>query len=322
MRRREFITALGGAVAVWPRAACAQQTPVVGLLHLQSPQTYALTGFRQGLKEAGFVEGQNVAVDYRWANSDAARLPELAVDLVQRRVAIIVTIASVPAALAAKAATTTIPIVFGFGGDPVELGLVASLNRPGGNITGAESMSGDLFGKQLGLLRELVPSTTRLAALVGAGPSTPTVIKDIQAAATAMGRPVDILIAGNISEIDSAFASLAQTPESALLITNSPLFIDRRVQVVTLASRHAIPTIYPFRENAEIGGLMVYGPNLQERDRQVGLYAGRILKGDKPAELPVIRSTKFEFIINLQTARTLKVTVPPTLLALTDEVIE
>jgi putative ABC transport system substrate-binding protein len=322
MRRRDFITLLGGAAAAWPLAARAQRAAaVVGLLHVASPGVYSLNGFYQGLKDLGFVEGQNVAIEYRWANNDPNRLPELAADLVRRRVKVIVALASIRAVRVAKAATSTIPIVLGNGGDPVDSGLVASFNRPGGNITGATSMSAELGSKQLGLLHELVPRAGRFAVLV----KPPTVVSslaDIQAAAVALGRQLEIFNVRTVAEIDTAFARLVQNRAEALLVTTDALFIDRRLQLVTLAARHTMPTLYPFREFMDVGGLMMYGPNLADRDRQVGIYTGRILKGEKPADLPIVRPTKFEFVINLQTARALGIEVPPTLLALTDAVIE
>jgi putative tryptophan/tyrosine transport system substrate-binding protein len=324
MKRREFITLLGGAAA-WPVTAGAQQPvmPVIGVLHIATPFVYSLAGFRQGLKEAGYVEGQNVAVEYRWANNEVNHLPELATDLVRRRVNVIVALASGQAAVAAKAATTTIPIVFGHGADPVQLGLVASMNRPGGNVSGVISMSGELGGKQIGLLHELLPRASRFAILIKPdNPAGEGLIKDAQAAASAIGRQLEVFTASTNSGIDAAVASLVQKRAEALLVTTDPLFNDRRVQLVTLTARHAIPVIYPFREYAEAGGLMTYGPNLADRDRQVGVYTGRILKGEKPADLPIMRSSKFEFIINLQTAKLLGIDVPPSLLAVADEVIE
>jgi putative tryptophan/tyrosine transport system substrate-binding protein len=324
IRRRDFITLLGGA-ATWPFAANAQQSgmPVIGLLHIATPFVYSLTGFRQGLKEAGYVEGQNVAIEYRWANNEVERLPELAADLVRRRVDVIVALASGPAAVAAKAATTTIPIVFGNGADPIQLGLVASMNRPGGNISGLTSLSGELGGKHISLLHELLPQAARFAVLVKTDNVTrEALIRDTQAAATAIGRQVEVFTANTNSEIDTAIASLVQKRAEALLVTNDPLFTARRVQLVTLTARHAVPAIYPFREYAEAGGLMSYGANLSDRDRQVGVYTGNILKGAKPANLPVMQSNKFEFLINLQTAKLLGIEVPPGLLAIADEVIE
>jgi len=326
MRRRDFITLLGGAAA-WPLAARAQQAvmPVVGFVYPGVPElsTGIVAAFRKGLNEAGFIEGRNVTVEFRFAYNDNARLPELAADLAQRRVAVIATPGSTPSALAAKAATTTIPIVFGIGPDPVEIGLVASLNRPGGNITGVSSMNAELGAKRLGLLHELLPTAVRFAVLVNPNNrNAEALTRDAQATASALSREVEILPASNTREIDAAFVSLLQKRADALLVSPDPLFDSRRVQLVTLATHHRLPTIYSFRENVEIGGLMSYGSSAAERDRQVGIYTGRILKGEKAAELPVIRAAKFEFIINLQTAKVLGLNVPQALLATADEVIE
>ena len=279
---------------------------------------------RKTEKDAGFVEGQSVAIEYRWANHEyLTRLPELAADLVRRRVAVIVAMASAPAALAAKAATTPIRIVFGFGVDPVAAGLVDSINRPSGNITGITSMSGELGGKQLELLHDLLPNATRFAVLLDPkNPATASLGRDAQAAASATGRHVEVLNASTIAEIDGVFAHLVENRVQGLLVTTDTLFADRRIQLIILSARHAIPAIYPFRENAEAGGLMSYGPNLADRDRQVGIYVGRILKGEKPSALPVMRATKFEFVINKQTAKTMGLVIPPTFFALADEVIE
>ena len=326
MRRRDFITLLGGAAA-WPLAARAQQAvmPVVGFVYPGVPElsTGIVAAFRKGLNEAGFIEGRNVTVEFRFAYNDNARLPELAADLAQRRVAVIATPGSTPSALAAKAATTTIPIVFGIGPDPVEIGLVASLNRPGGNITGVSSMNAELGAKRLGLLHELLPTAVRFAVLVNPNNrNAEALTRDAQATASALSREVEILPATSTREIDAAFVSLLQKRADALLVSPDPLFDSRRVQLVTLATHHRLPTIYSFRENVEIGGLMSYGSSAAERDRQVGIYTGRILKGEKAAELPVIRAAKFEFIINLQTAKVLGLNVPQALLATADEVIE
>jgi len=326
MRRRDFITLLGGAAA-WPLAARAQQAvmPVVGFVYPGVPElsTGIVAAFRKGLNEAGFIEGRNVTVEFRFAYNDNARLPELAADLAQRRVAVIATPGSTPSALAAKAATTTIPIVFGIGPDPVEIGLVASLNRPGGNITGVSSMNAELGAKRLGLLHELLPTAVRFAVLVNPNNrNAEALTRDAQATASALSRQVEVLPASNTREIDAAFVSLLQKRADALLVSPDPLFDSRRVQLVTLATHHRLPTIYSFRENVEIGGLMSYGSSAAERDRQVGIYTGRILKGEKAAELPVIRAAKFEFVINLQTAKVLGLNVPQALLATADEVIE
>jgi putative ABC transport system substrate-binding protein len=328
MQRREFITFLGGAAAAWPLAARAQQpgVPVVGFLYSSSPESSAnlVAAFRKGLSETGYVEGRNVAIEFRWGQNDPARLPELAADLVRRRVAVIATPPSTAATLAAKAATTTIPIVFTTGGDPVQNGLVAALNRPGGNVTGIISMNAELGPKRLGLLHDLLPTATRFAVLVypSNNPSNESAITDAQAAAAAIGRQIEVFTASTNRDIDTAFASLVQKGSAALLVSPSPFFVSRRVQIVTLAARHAVPAIYASRSYTEVGGLMSYAASEMDRFRQAGIYTGRILSGEKPADLPVMRATKFDFIINLQTARTLGIEVPPTLLALTDEVIE
>jgi putative ABC transport system substrate-binding protein len=331
MRRREFITLLGGAAAapamLWPRAARAQRPamPMVGFLDPRSPGTIEdrLRAFRQGLKDVGFVEGENVAIEYRWADNQIDRLPELAADLVRRRVAVIVTSGGAPAAFAAKAATTTIPIVFLVGEDPVRLGLVASLARPGGNLTGINFFSTELVAKRLELLRELVPAAARAAVLVNpAGPSVEPTLRDVEPAARAIGLQIQVLNASTSREIDAAFATIVRERPDALFVGTDPFFTSRRVQLILLATRHAVPATYPGRQYPEIGGLMSYGSNLADALRQMGIYAGRILKGGKPADLPVVQATKFELVINLQTARMLGLTVPPQLLARADEVIE
>ena len=322
MRRREFIAGLGSTVGL-PLAARAQQpkVPVVGYLDGGSPDT--IEAFRKGLSETGFVEGRNVVIDYRAANSDRAWLVELAADLVRRRVAVIVADASALAAAdAVKAANASIPIVFLGGGDPVELGLVASLNRPGGNITGVASMNNQLAAKRIALLREMVPGAERFAVLTGRNPVSDAMVKQAQMAAAAIGWPLEVLIATTNREIDAAFASLVQKRVGALLVGNDPLFGDRRVQLATLAVRHAVPTIYPSRAHPEAGGLMSYGSNFDDRERQAGVYVGRILKGEKPSDLPVMQPTKFELVINLKTAKAIGLEIPATLLTLADEVIE
>ncbi|HKF12379.1 MAG TPA: ABC transporter substrate-binding protein [Xanthobacteraceae bacterium] len=327
MKRREFITLLGGAAAAWPLAARAQQPalPVIGFVYPGAPELSAgvVAAFRKGLNETGFVEGRNVTVEFRFAYNDNARLPELVGDLVQRGVAVITTPASTPAALAAKAATTTVPVVFSVGADPVEIGLVAGLNRPGGNATGITSMNAELGPKRLGLLHELLPRAVRFAVLLNPNNrNIDALTRDLQATASAIGKQVDVLTAKSTREIDAAFLALSQRPADALVITPDQLLDNRRVQLVTLVTHYRLPTIYPFRENVEIGGLMSYGSSAAERDRQVGIYTGRILKGEKPADLPVIRAAKFEFVVNLQTAKVLGLDVPATLLASADEVIE
>jgi putative ABC transport system substrate-binding protein len=328
VNRREFITLLSSAAAapsLWPLVARAQQPlPVIGYLYPTTPETseYVLTAFRKGLAEAGYVEGRNVTIEYRFAHDQLDRLGELAADLVHRRVAVIATPGGTAAALAAKAATATIPIVFQFPGDPVQVGLVASLNRPGGNITGINSMNVELLPKRLSLLRELVPTVQRLGALINPAAFADTQTAVLQTAAAELGLPIDILSPRTSREIDAAFETLVQKRADALLVSTAPLFIERRVQLITLSARLAMPTIYGARELAEAGGLMSYGTSLADQYRQVGVYVGRILKGEKPADLPVIRAAKFEFIINLQTARTLRIEVPQTLLASADEVIE
>jgi putative tryptophan/tyrosine transport system substrate-binding protein len=326
MKRREFITMLGGVMA-WLLAARAQQPamPVVGFLRADTPTSGAnvVAAFRKGLSETGFVEGRNLAIEFRWGQNDRDRLPELATDLVRRKVDVIAAPGSAVGALAAKALTPTIPIVFSTSGDPVQLGLVASLNRPGANVTGLNDMSSELVPKELGLLHELLPGAARFGVLL-----TRTyyrvdgVIKDAQTAAAAIGRQVEILFAGTDREIDAAFAELVQKRVDALLVTEDVVLAGRQTQILTLAARHAVPAIYSSRAWADAGGLMSYGPLLNDVARQVGIYTGRILKGEKPADLPVARATRFEFIINLATARAIGLTVPPTLLASADEVIE
>ena len=326
MKRRDFITLLGVAAA-WPLAARAQRSamPVIGFLHSSSPEPNAafVAAFRKGLSEAGFVEDQNVAIEFRWAAGRVDQLPDLAADLIRRQVAVIATPASTPAALAGKAATTTIPIVFATGGDPVALGLVRSLNRPGGNATGISFQTVELLGKQLEMLRDVAPQSRRFAALVDPHYEyADAIVTSLRAGAGSLGVPIEILRATTVGEIDASFANLAQKPGSALLISSSPFFTGRRTQLATLAARYTIPAIYGVREFAENGGLMSYGPDFANIYQQAGIYTGRILKGEKPADLPVQRPTKFELVINLTTARAIGITVPDTLLALADEVIE
>jgi putative ABC transport system substrate-binding protein len=327
MKRREFITLLGGAAVAWPRAARAQQpaTPVIGFLSSSAPVDRArfLTAFRQGLREPGYVEGQNVAIEYRWAQDQYDRLPDLAADLVRRQVTVIAA-HDVASAIVAKAATTTIPIVFTSGGDPVKLGLVASLNRPGSNVTGVTFVTAQLGAKQLGLLHELQPGAVRVGVLVDPNyPTAGSIISDVQAAASSIRKQIEVLEAPTGRDIDIAFASLAQKPIDALLVAPAPFLNNRRIQLVTLATYHRVPAIYPWREApAEVGGLMSYGASITDAYRQAGVYTGRILKGEKPADLPVMQSAKFEFVINLNTARAFGLSFPPGLLAIADEVIE
>src|SRR6266540_4312911 len=324
MKRREFITLLGGASAAWPLAARAQQQmPVIGFLHPSSPDAYRPRAFRQALKDAGFVEGENVTIEYRWADNQLDRLPALAAELVQRRVAVIAT-GGPPSVVAAKTATTTIPIVFIVGEDPVRLGLVASLARPSGNLTGVNLVISELTAKRLGLLRELVPGAGRVAVLVNPAntANAETTLRDVEPAARAVGLQIQILKASTSREIEAAFATFVRERPDALFVGNDAFLTSRRVQLVHLATRHAIPATYTVRDFAEVGGLMSYGVNIADALRQVGVYAGRILKDAKPADLPVVQSSKFELVINAVTARMLGLTVPPSLLSVADEVIE
>ena len=327
MRRREFISLLGGVAVAWPVAARAQQpaVPVIGLLGSTSPAAWApyLMAFRQGLREAGYVDGQNVTIEYRWAGSDYARLPTLAADLVRQHVAVIVAVGGSASASAAKAATTTLPIVFSTGGDPVTLGLVTSLNRPGGNATGVSVLLAEMEGKRLGLLRDMVSTAHLIAALLNPhSPVSASELKDVQQAARAVGQQIHILNASSEYDLDAAFASLVPVGAGALLVGSDPFFNSRRDYLVSLAARASIPAIYEAREFVVAGGLMSYGTNLANGYRQVGLYTGRILKGEKPHDLPVVQSSKFEFAINLKTAKTLGLDVPLRLQQLADEVIE
>ncbi|TMJ66387.1 MAG: ABC transporter substrate-binding protein [Alphaproteobacteria bacterium] len=327
IRRRKFLATLGGAAVAWPLAARAQQPamPVVGYLHIGSSAESRdrIAAFHRGLKELGFVEGRDVAIEYRWADDQYDRLPELAADLIRRSVAVIAAPAGAETTRVVKGLTTMIPIVFSTGIDPVQTGLVPSLNRPGGNVTGVADMQVELGGKRLGLLHELLPGAMRFALLVNPGiASGKSAIEDVQSAASAIGKQIEILTASSNLDIDAAFASLAQKRADALLVAPQILFSTRRVQLLTLAARHAVPTMYHQREFVEAGGLMSYGSSIIDRERQLGVYTGRILKGEKPADLPILRAVKFEFVINLQTAKTIGLDVPPTLLARADEVIE
>jgi putative ABC transport system substrate-binding protein len=326
MRRREFISLLGGAAAAWPLAARAQQPamPVIGFLSGTSPETARLRAFRQGLKDAGFIEGENVVIEYRWADDQTDRLPALAAELAQRRVAVIAAIGGIPSALAAKAATTTIPIVFLVGVDPVRLGLVSNLPRPGGNLTGINVINSELASKRLELLRALVPGAIRIGVLVDPtnASGTDATLRDVGAAARTMGLQIQVLNASTSLELDAAFATLVRERSAALIVGSTPFFFDRRVQLALLAARHAAPAIYQDRHHAEVGGLISYGASLGDAYRHIGVYAGRILKGAKPADLPVVQPTRFELVINVSTARMLGLTVPDALLATADEVIE
>jgi putative ABC transport system substrate-binding protein len=326
MRRREFVVLLGGAAVAWPLSARAQQRamPVIGFLNPRSPESAAnlVEAFRRGLSEIGFFEGRNVLVEFRWAHGQYDLLPKLAADLAAHHVTLIVT-GPVNAALAAKSATSTIPIVFTSGVDPVDAGLVTSLNRPGGNLTGVSLFSMTLLAKRLDLMHAMMPKADVIAILMNPNNANAAVqSKTLHAAALALGlRPYE-LGASTEQDIDSAFTTLNKRGASALFVTGDPFFNSRRDQIVSLAADHAIPSIYEYRDFAEAGGLMSYGTSLTDSFRQVGVYAGRILKGEKPANLPVIQPTKFELVINLKTAKALSLEIPPTLLALADEVIE
>jgi putative tryptophan/tyrosine transport system substrate-binding protein len=324
--RREFITLLGGAAAGWPVGARAQQPmPVIGFLDTRSSDAVAdrLRAFRQGLKEAGYVERENLSIEYRWAENQLNRLPELAAELVRRPVAVIAA-TNTSAALAAKAATTTIPIAFLTGADPVKDGLVASLARPGGNLTGINFLSAELTAKRLELLRALVPAADRVAVLVNPAnvATTETTLRDVEPAARAIGLQIHVFNASTTPEIDAAFAALVRERPDGIFVGLDQFLISRRAQLVNLASRHALPATFPAREFTEIGGLMSYGASITDGYRQLGVYAGRILKGAKLADLPVVQASKFEFVINASTARMLGLEVPPMLLARADEVIE
>jgi len=327
MRRRDFITLFGGAAA-WPFAARAQQQalPVIGFLHSASPDGNAdrVRSFREGLKEAGFVDGENVVLEQRWADNQIERLPALAAELVRRRVAVIAAISGAPSALAAKSATTAVPIVFIAPEDPVQLGLVTSLAHPGGNMTGINFFPAEVSAKRLELLRELVPGIKRVGVVVdpSSGAATESILRDVDAAAHTMGLQIQVLKPATSGEIDAYFAGIAQEPPDALFVGSGPYLTDRRVQLVLQAMLHRLPATFAYRDFPEVGGLMSYGASLRDAIRQAGIYSGRILKGAKPADLPVLQATKFELVINHQTARMLGIMVPQTLLVAADEVIE
>jgi putative tryptophan/tyrosine transport system substrate-binding protein len=327
VRRREFITLLGGAAA-WPPAAYAQQRaiPVIGFLNVASPDGFPprLRAFREGLKDAGYVEGENVAIEYRWAENRRERLPELAADLVRRQVNVIAATGGSLPGLAAKAATTTIPIVFGTPEDPVRIGLVENLGRPGGNATGVSFLTAELVAKRLGLLRELLPGAVRVAVLFSPDNAAlmESNMQELEGAASAAGLTIQMLHASTGREINAAFAALGRERPDALFVGPGPFFVVRKVQLANLAARYAIPAVFPVRDIVEAGGLMSYGTDINDAYRQVGVYTGRILRGAKPTDLPVLQPTKFELVINMQTAMMLGLTVPPTLLARADEVIE
>ncbi len=328
MRRREFIALLGGAAAAWPLVARAQQPalPVIGYLNNGTRDGYATLrdadAFRQGLNESGYIEDQNITIEYRWAEGHDDRLPGLVADLVRRKVTVLAATGT-PTALAAKAATAVIPIVFETAGDPVTLGLVASLNRPGGNVTGVTQLSSELVPKRLGLLHDLIPTAKIIGLLVNPkDPRAETQSRDMQEAAHALGLQIHILNASTEAEIDAAFAGLVQVQAGALIVGTGTFFNARREQLAALAARHRVPAVYQYRLFVTIGGLMSYGPSLTESYRLAGIYTGRVLKGEKPADLPVARATKFELVINLKTANALGLTIPPGVLAIADEVIE
>ena len=326
MRRRAFIAALGGAAVAWPLVARAQQAamPVIGFLNPQSPEAYVepMRAFRRGLKDIGYVEGENLMIEYRWADNQIERLPALAAELVRRRVAVIAATGGTSSVLAAKAQTTTIPIVFNVGQDPVNLGLVASIARPGGNLTGINLLVFELTAKRIEFLRELVPGAARIAVLVDHNINTELTLRDLEAAARTSGLQTQVLYADTSREIDTAYESIGRERPDALFVAVTAFMTARRVQLVHLATFHRLPAAYGFRDFAEARGLMSYGPSLTDAYRQIGVYTGRILKGAQPADLPVVQASKLELVINAQTARMLGLTVPPQLLARADEVIE
>jgi putative tryptophan/tyrosine transport system substrate-binding protein len=326
MHRRQFVTLIGSAAAAWPLAARAQQgPPVIGFLHLGSPAPNArrLAGFRKGLSDAGFVEGQNVAIDFRWAEGRGDRLPELAADLVRRQVSVIVTLSATQAALTAKAATSAIPIVFQVGSDPIAIGLVASLHRPGGNATGVSSLSSEIMPKRIGLLREVVPSTANIYVLANpSNPNAKSVVNELETVSRSLNVQVQVLLAGNDDDIQAAFKQASSKPDSALVVSNDPTFFIRRSLLASLAASYRLPVIAYEREFATDGGLMSYGTNSYSAWEMAGGYVARILKGDQPRDLPVAQVTVFEFVINLKAAKALGLAVPATVLALADEVVE
>jgi putative ABC transport system substrate-binding protein len=327
MRRRKFITLLGGAALAGPLAARAQQqaTPIVGFLNPSSPEAYApmVAAFRKGLGETGYVEGKNVTIEYRWAEGQYDRLPALAADLVRHQVTVIAAGGSDPSALAAKGATTTIPFVFIVGTDPVKLGLVASLNRPGGNATGVNFFIAEMEAKRLALLRELVPTAAALGVLMNSKTAQAEAqLNDVQSAGRALGKQIEVINASNESDIEMAFASLTQRGIGGLQVAADPFFLNRRDQIISLATNYGIPAIYPNREFVVSGGLISYGTSITFAYHQLGIYTGKILSGSKPTELPVVQPTQFELVINLKTAKTLGLTIPQTLLVAADEVIE
>jgi putative ABC transport system substrate-binding protein len=329
MKRREFITLIGGAAAGWPLATRAQQPakPLIGFLSGRAPDDsdYLLAAFRRGLAQDGFVEGQNVAIEYRWARGDYSRLPELAADLVKRAVDVLVGVGGDQSARAAKAATSTIPVVFGMGGDPVAAGMVASLNRPGGNVTGVTVLASQIMSKRLGLLHELLPGSAVVGVLLnprGTATGIATVLRDLEAAAQTIGQRVSIFYASNDVELDTAFATLVQQGVGGVLVAPDPYFDTQRARIISLALHNRLPALYQFREYAAAGGLLSYGVDLTEAYRQFGIYAAKILKGAKPADLPVQQVVKFELVINLKTAKAIGFEFPPKFSALADEVIE
>jgi ABC-type uncharacterized transport system substrate-binding protein len=327
MRRREFIALVGGVATAWPLSARAQQltVPVIGFMSGRAPDdsAHVVSAFRQGLAEIGFVEGQNIAIEFRWALGDYDRLPALAADLVSRRVVVLVAVGGDVSAVVASKATKTIPVVFGMGGDPVKAGIVASFNRPGVNVTGYTLWTSEMESKRLGLLRELIPGVPLIGILISPRfPPTVQELDDLEPAAKGVGQQLFVARANDDAELDAALASFVQQRVGAFLVTAAPFFDTRRERIVEFAAQNRVPAIYQFREYAVAGGLISYGPNIAESYQNAGVYVGRILKGEKPADLPILQPTKFDFVINLKTAKALGLTVPPTLLAEADEVIE